>query len=192
MSEHIFVITGGPGSGKSSLIAALAREGMPYMPEAGRAIIQDQVSIEGQALPWADREAFAQLMLGWELRSHREARAMPGPIIVDRGIPDVIGYLTLCGLPVPPHVHRAAQRYRYNRQVFIAPHWPDIFTHDQQRRQDATEAEATYQAMVSTYTSLDYELIPLPLSSVSERAAFVKARIGSVPDDHHRQHHHQQ
>lgn len=183
MSEHIFVVTGGPGSGKSSLIAELTRQGMAYMPEAGRAIIQDQVSIEGQALPWADREAFAQLMLSWELRSHREARTMRGPVIVDRGIPDVIGYLTLCGLPIPAHVHRAAQRYRYNRQVFIAPHWPDIFTRDQQRRQDTAEAQATFQAMVNTYTNLGYELITLPLTSVSERAAFVKARIGSVHDD---------
>src|SRR3546814_13735359 len=36
------VITGGPGSGKSTLIEALAVEGFDHMPEAGRAIIRDQ------------------------------------------------------------------------------------------------------------------------------------------------------
>jgi len=35
----MFVITGGPGSGKTSLIDALSRRGFPSMPEAGRAII---------------------------------------------------------------------------------------------------------------------------------------------------------
>src|SRR3546814_9419519 len=59
------VITGGPGSGKSTLIEALAVEGFDHMPEAGRAIIRDQVAIGGAALPWADRAAFAELMLGW-------------------------------------------------------------------------------------------------------------------------------
>src|SRR3546814_1518314 len=49
------VITGGPGSGKSTLIEALAVEGFDHMPEAGRAIIRDQVAIGGAALPWADR-----------------------------------------------------------------------------------------------------------------------------------------
>src|SRR3546814_6830264 len=63
------VITGGPGSGQSTLIEALAEEGFDHMPEAGRAIIRDQVAIGGADLPWADRAAFAALMLGWELRS---------------------------------------------------------------------------------------------------------------------------
>ena len=91
MSEHLFIITGGPGSGKSSLINALAARGYRTMPEAGRAIIRDQVAIGGSALPWADRALFAELMLGWEMRSHREALAIASPVLMDRGIPDVVG-----------------------------------------------------------------------------------------------------
>src|SRR3546814_16640429 len=44
------VITGGPGTGKSPLIEALAVEGFDHMPEAGRAIIREQVAIGGAAL----------------------------------------------------------------------------------------------------------------------------------------------
>lgn len=36
------VITGGPGSGKTSLIDALAQADMRSVPEAGRAIIRDE------------------------------------------------------------------------------------------------------------------------------------------------------
>lgn len=71
--DHLYVITGGPGSGKSTLVEALAASGIPSMPEAGRAIIQDQVAIGGDALPWSDRHAFAELMLSWEMRSYRAA-----------------------------------------------------------------------------------------------------------------------
>lgn len=113
MPDHLHVITGGPGSGKTSLIDALAIEGIRHMPEAGRAIIQGQVEIGGTALPWGDREAFAALMLGWEMRSYREALCVPGPIIFDRGIPDVVGYLRLCGLPVPASAIKAAEQRRY-------------------------------------------------------------------------------
>src|SRR3546814_18355633 len=107
------VITGGPGSGKSTLIEALAVEGFDHMPEAGRAIIRDQVAIGGAALPWADRAAFADLMLGWELRSWHEAHDRAGPVICDRSVPDVAGYLSLVGLPVPAPVSPRAAPLRY-------------------------------------------------------------------------------
>ena len=171
------VITGGPGSGKSTLIEALAVEGFDHMPEAGRAIIRDQVAIGGTALPWADRAAFAELMLGWELRSWHEAHDYEGPVIFDRGVPDVAGYLRLCGLPVPAHVSQAADLFRYQRRVFIAPPWRKIFTADAERKQDFAEAQATYEAMVAIYSGLGYELVTLPLASVAERVRFVRAAI---------------
>jgi len=90
---RLYIITDGPGSGKTRLVELLAAQGFRHMPEAGRAIIQDQADIGGTALPWDDREAFATLMLSWEMRSYREALVGPGPVIFDRAIPDVIGYL---------------------------------------------------------------------------------------------------
>jgi len=177
MADHLHVITGGPGSGKTSLIEALAAKGIHQMPEAGRAIIQDQVDIGGTALPWDDHEAFAMLMLAWEMRSYREAMRAPGPIIFDRGIPDVIGYLRLCGLPVPATALRAAEQRRYACRVFIAPPWPEIFEQDAERKQTLPEAEATFHAMADAYSSLDYELVTLPLASVNERVRFVCEQI---------------
>ncbi|MFQ8430380.1 AAA family ATPase [Amaricoccus sp. W119] len=178
MCNHLFVVTGGPGGGKTTLIDALAGLGLRSMPEAGRAIIRDQVRIGGEALPWKNRAAFAELMLGWETRSHHEASGLPGPVLMDRGLPDVIGYLTLSGLPVPAHAREAARVFRYNPLVFIAPFWDEIFTRDKERRQDAAEAQATCAVMADVYSRLGYRLVRLPLASVEERAAFVMDRIG--------------
>jgi predicted ATPase len=176
--DRLFVITGGPGSGKSTLVAELAHSGIATMPEAGRSIIQDQVAIGGSALPWADRSAFAESMLSWELRSYRAAAEMSETVIFDRGIPDVAGYLRLCGLAVPDHVRRAAELYRYHRRVFLAPPWADIFTQDAERKQTFAEAQATCDAVSEVYRSIGYELIPLPLAPVRERVAFVAEMIG--------------
>ena len=111
------------------------------------------------------------------MRSYREALASPGSVIFDRGIPDVIGYLRLCGLFMPPSAIRAADQRRYARKVFIAPHWPAIFVQDAERKQSRVEAEATYYAMVEAYTGLGYALVPLLLAPISERAKFVRDRI---------------
>ncbi|PAJ82254.1 AAA family ATPase [Burkholderia ubonensis] len=172
-ARRFFVVTGGPGSGKSTLIDALERAGFARSQEAGRGVIQDQVAVDGPALPWRDRSAFAELMLGWEMRSHHLARQARGPVFFDRGVPDVIGYLRLSGLAVPAHADAAARRFRYHRRVFIAPPWPDIYTQDAERRQDFAEAVRTYDAMVECYASYGYRLIELPRASVKARVRFV-------------------
>jgi len=176
--DRFFVITGGPGSGKSTLVEALIGPGCFGMPEAGRAIIQDQVAIGGGALPWADRSMFAELMLAWELRSYREALKQSGPVVFDRGLPDVVAYLRLCGLSVPSHAERAARGFRYHHRVFIAPPWKEIFAQDAERKQSFEEAQATYEALVESYSALNYELILLPRSSVEERVKFVRGMLG--------------
>jgi predicted ATPase len=117
-------------------------------------------------------------MLSWEMRSHRSALGLSGPVIFDRGVPDVLGYLRLNGLSIPSHVVRAAETFRYHHRVFVAPPWPEIFAPDAERKQSFQEAQTTYEAMVETYSALGYRLIPLPLESVQERVQFVLAAIG--------------
>lgn len=120
-AERFFVLTGGPGAGKSTLADAVQQAGFSRSLEAGRGIIQDQVSIGGLAVPWNNRALFAELMLCWEIRSFRMAEQQKGPVFFDRAVPDVAGYLRLSKLPVPAHFEKAAETFRYNRRVFIAP-----------------------------------------------------------------------
>lgn len=171
------VITGGPGSGKTTLINALEARGLVVEPEAGRTVIREQQAVGGDALPWADRIAFAEAMLDHDLTAHARHSTAMEPVFFDRGIPDVIGYLNLCGLPVPPKVDTAAKTNRYRATVFIAPFWPDIFVQDAERRQDADEARRTFEAMALTYPAYGYDLIELPRSTVEDRVAFILDRI---------------
>ncbi|WP_245615766.1 AAA family ATPase, partial [Paenirhodobacter enshiensis] len=81
-------------AGKTSLITELARRGFHTIPEAGRAIIREETASGGDALPWADRMAYAELMLERGLRAYEDAQALSRPVIFDRGIPDIMGYLS--------------------------------------------------------------------------------------------------
>ncbi|WP_259782092.1 AAA family ATPase [Aestuariispira ectoiniformans] len=177
MSDHFFIVTGGPGAGKTSLIEALSRRGLHVMPESGRAIIQDERCRGGSALPWADRAAYAERMVDRDLRAYSDARALAGPVIFDRGIPDTLGYLTLCDLPVPPYIAAAARQVRYNPRVFLAPCWDDIFIQDAERKQTRAEAEMTCGVMVETYKGLGYEIVELPRTDVESRVDFLLAQM---------------
>lgn len=178
--QRLIIISGGPGSGKSTLLDALEQQGFARSAEAGRAIIRDQMAIGGTALPWSDRALFAELMLAWEMRSYSIVRSSKGTVFFDRGVPDVIGYLTLCGLPVPPHMEQAAALFRYNKTVFLAPPWAEIFINDTERKQDSDEAERTFKAMEQTYLRLGYEIALLPKASVEERIKFIRETLPSI------------
>jgi predicted ATPase len=178
-TDCFHVLTGGPGSGKTTLIDALAKRGSAASLEAGRAIIRDQRAIGGTALPWSDRQLFAELMLAFDMRSFTQAREWRGPVFFDRGVPDVLGYLELCGLPVPPHAENAARSFNYARRVFLLPPWPEIFTADEERRQSPDEARRTCDAMIAVYSRLGYELVEVPKIPIDERADFVLANINS-------------
>jgi predicted ATPase len=181
MSQNrFFVLTGGPGSGKTSIINALQQAGYSRTLEAGRAIIQDQVAIVGRALPWEDPALFAELMLSWEMRSYHIAEPSTGTVFFDRSVVDVVGYLRLCSLPLPSHIEHAVKTFRYNNHVFIAPPWEEIYMPDRERKQDFPEAVRTYQAIATAYTKSGYELIEIPRASVEDRARFILSTIQAV------------
>ncbi|UTH73595.1 AAA family ATPase [Chromobacterium sp. IIBBL 290-4] len=175
-SAKLLVLTGGPGAGKTSLLTTLQCMGFPTQEEAGRTIIQDQQRIGGSALPWIDPNAFAEQMLGWDMRSYRHAQQESAPVFLDRGIPDIVGYLELCGLPAPAHLDKAARTFRYD-QVFLLRPWPEIFVQDRERRQTPDEAARTCEAMERVYSRLGYQLTEVPRGSLEQRAAFVIDRM---------------
>lgn len=82
MSDNFFIVTGGPGAGKASLITELARRGLHTIPETGRAIICEEMQSGGDALPWADRMAYAEQMLERDLKAEIVAQALglPDPL----------------------------------------------------------------------------------------------------------------
>ena len=111
------------------------------------------------------------------MAAYARAEDTAAPVFFDRGVPDVVGYLTLCGLPVPAHVERAAREVHYERQAFIAPVWPEIFVQDAERRQDLDEAQRTFDVMTEVYPRFGYTLIELPKAPIADRVAFVLANI---------------
>ncbi len=176
-TDSLHVVTGGPGSGKSTLIDALAAAGIATSPEVGRAIIREEMAAGGTALPWVDHLAFAEKMLVREVAAHRAALATARTVVLDRGVPDVAGFLRISEIAVPPAIDHAARACRYNPRVFIAPWWEDIFTTDAERKQTPEEARATFAVMVETYRDYGYRLVELPRAPVAARVAFVCAHL---------------
>ena len=178
------MLTGGPGSGKTTLVEALKARGYATTDEAGRGVIREQMQSGGDGVALDRPRAFRRtdVRMGAAILS-RSPSGRVARSIFDRGLPDTIGYLRLEGLEVPAWMEEEAWRLRYNRRVFIAPPWKEIYGKDEERRQSWDVAVRTYEIMAEIYAELGYELVELPRASVAQRAEFVIAEMGlEVPN----------
>ncbi|MEG9433749.1 AAA family ATPase [Terriglobus sp. ADX1] len=165
---YLFIVTGGPGAGKTTALDELNQLGVRVVPEVARELIRNQMQSRGPALPWLDRKLFADAMLQRSIESfRREGRSSFA--FCDRGIPDTLCYCRLCGLDESSAME-ASKRYRYARLVFFAPPWQDIYCNDAERRQDFQEALDTGFLLRQIYEECGYEVVDLPFASAKERA----------------------
>jgi predicted ATPase len=177
---NFHVITGGPGSGKTSIVEALAVNGYCTVAESGRAILRQQAVIGGTATHVADAVAFRDLMLQRGIDDYERMSGESGPVFFDRGVAELVGYCRLIGVPVAEHVRRAAAVYRYNPTVFVAPPWPEIYANDDLRKQGMAEAARTFACVVGAYRECGYRIVEVPQTAVADRAAFILERIGAA------------
>lgn len=59
---NFYILTGGPGSGKSTVLKLLSDMGYLTVEETGRNIIQKQIKSLGDAVPWNNVSRYARLM----------------------------------------------------------------------------------------------------------------------------------
>lgn len=116
-------------------------------------------------------------MMKAEVSNYRAFNVHQGNVFFDRSIVDVYGYSKLEQLPISHELITHCQTLRYHSQAFIFPPWTSIFSNDEERKQDFSEAVATYQQMVNAYHKFGYQLIEVPKMSVEDRVAFI---LGSV------------
>lgn len=68
--KNFIILTGGPGSGKTSIIEKIREKGYLCIDEVGRKIIQEQLAIGGNALHSGDRLKFRDLMLSRSIEDY--------------------------------------------------------------------------------------------------------------------------
>lgn len=176
-----WVVTGCSGGGKSTLCAALAEAGLATVPEVGRAVVRDALAAGSDALPWADRVAFRDAVFARSLAAF-DAADPSRVTMFDRSHVEAFGYSRLIGAAVPEAWVAAADARRFDTPVFVCPPWPEIFVQDAERRHDLAFALADHAATVQAYRDQGYTLVEVPKATVSERVAFVLARISAAAE----------
>ena len=171
-----YIITGAPGTGKTAIIDTLKKEGHSCAEEISRTIIIEQIANGGDALPWKNLAAFSQQVIA--LRKLQHTNAPQGRThFFDRGIIDVIAYLKHDKLAVNNEIMEMVKQFPYNKTVFYTPIWAEIYTNDNERKEDIITAKNIENILLTTYQSFGYNLVEVPKLTVNERIAFILSKI---------------
>jgi predicted ATPase len=172
-NPNLYVITGGPGTGKTTVLRELQQRGFAVAEEVARQIIREQIDSGGTAVPWGDTREYTNLMLARSVESFLSLKADSVPTFCDRGIPDTLCYARIIQLAETDRISSACETFRYNPTVFMLPPWPEIYTTDSERKQTLDEAVETYHLMVRAYADCGYEVVEVPRVAVELRADFI-------------------
>ncbi len=165
------VLSGAPGTGKTTILNLLKQRQYACMDEVSREIIAHEQANETDVLPWKNLEAFSKLILKKRIEQFNTGNA---PItFYDRAIPDVLAYLHYANKPIKPIYTEAVERHKYYSKVFITPPWEDIYTKDNERHENYTDTLLIHTALVNTYKEFGYEIVLIPKDSAQNRVNFI-------------------
>lgn len=173
MKTKRIVITGGPGSGKTTIIEELADMGYYIVPEVSRQVTLEAKKQGISQLFLTDPLLFSKKLLDGRVEQYKKAENCGGPhLFYDRGIPDVSAYMDYMGTDYPDHFHEACELYTYD-EVFLLPPWESIYIKDNERYESYDQAKLIYEFLYRKYADLGYNIFNVPEGNSKERATYI-------------------
>jgi len=168
-----YVITGGPSSGKTTVVNELAKLGFLTYPETARLFINGEIKKGKLIKEIRENEAeFQKKVLKMKIEIEKLA---PKDKIVffDRAIPDSIAYYQICGLD-PKEVLKFCKKKRYRKIFFLEQL---LFKNDYARVEDGKTVKKLNKLLKASYNKLGYKIINIPAMLVKDR---VKKILGEI------------
>lgn len=177
MKNKIIVLTGGPGTGKTTLINALIAKGFVCYPEISREVTLaaqkegiDQLFLEKPLL-------FSEMLFKGRLKQFENAAFEANlPVFFDRGLPDVLAYMDYIGDVYPDTFDAVCIQNKYDL-VFLLPPWEEIYKSDEARYENFEQASKIYENLKATYTNFGYNFVEVPTNTVEKRIEFILKHI---------------
>lgn len=174
------VITGGPSTGKTSVIESLEQKGYPCVHE----LIRTMTAAEKNAgeendfttnpiVSVKDPKKFNQMLLDGRIEQYHTPFDADSPVaFFDRGIPDVHSYMNCFGQSYDKDFEQPCYDYRYEH-VLLMPPWEEIYAVDSERFETYEESVKIFESLKKTYTHFGYQVELIPKASIDERTDFI-------------------
>ncbi len=175
--QQKIVITGGPGTGKSTVIEELIKRRFMCMPEISRQVTLNARKSGTEQLFLTQPLLFSELLLEGRINQYIEAEMKNEELVFfDRGIPDVHAYMNYISIDYPNTYVTKSNLYRYTH-IFLMPPWEEIYISDNERYENFEQALAIHNHLERTYKELNYIITEVPTGTIKARTDFILDRI---------------
>lgn len=177
----LYYISGGPNSGKSSLVKRLFEAAYLVVPESARYISNTDERFKGKKIHEIRSEG---LMQDFQNEVFREQNKMLGiangleeDVFCDRGFVDSVVYYRNNRLEVPKELLALALKFKST--AFILELF-DKGEDDSLRTETPEERREIHEGIIFTYEEFGYPIIRVPKMTVEERAKFVLEKVKNL------------
>ena len=176
MIHKRIVISGGPSSGKTTIINELEQEGHYCYPEISRELIIASKA-KGIDQPFLNNpEQFNKELLNARIQQFKVGKELTVNSFYDRGVHDIVGYMYYGEQEIPELFKNACTQCAYD-QVFLFPPWEDIHVMDNERYESFDQAKKIYDCLHKAYTEYGYQIIEVPTGTVVQRKEFILQNV---------------
>ncbi len=170
-----YVLTGGPSSGKTTLIDDFSKRGYKTVQEAARTWI-DQELVSGKTIEEirADEEKFQHDIVKLKVDIESDLPKTK-TIFFDRGMHDSEAYLKHYDFPISSQLQKIFDNAAYQK-VFLLEMLP-VFEKDYARTEDEAFANKITELLEATYKDAGFEVVRVPVLPLPERAQFILDHI---------------
>ncbi|MFM6974034.1 MAG: AAA family ATPase [Agromyces sp.] len=170
-----YVITGGPSSGKSTLVELLRAKGYRTTIEEARHLIDLQRIIGRSTDEVRANQALFQREVYRRQIEQEDALNPNETVFLDRALPDSLAYYRFLGLQPDSDLLHSIEAHHTYRKVFILDLLP--LHPDYARTEDTAAQHRIHELLLEVYSSLNIPLERVPVLSVEQRAEYVLDRL---------------
>jgi len=173
--NNLFVITGGPGTGKTSVINELRKRGYDVLDEAARTVHHSDKRFNGKNIKEVDMVDFQKAIFDFQKSQFESIKGKKEPIFMDRGIGDSLAYYKHYNLDIPKEIFELSNSFKAAK-VFCL-NFLDIYRQDKLRKETKEEQEQIHYEIIEAYGDLGYDVVFVPKMSINERVDFILSKI---------------
>jgi len=182
------LLTGGPGSGKTtqleSLEAYITTQNLNWIihPEVSRGLqeLQNPFTKEKVYDPANDPNTFTHAILGQRVADFKKA-LLNTVNIYDRGLIDSLAYCKAYNCTEIQNLIDLCKENQYDLVIFF-PFWSEIYTQDEGRCENNSQAKHISEVIYETLTQLEANFVVVPQDTVENRQIFLIDQINQVVD----------
>lgn len=165
-----YVITGGPGCGKTTTVNLLRERGYNTTIEHARHFLYTQ-RIKGRTVEEVRKNQSEFQLAVLNMQIEQERSLLPEQIVfLDRALPDSLAYYHFLNLQ-PDRQLTEALKKAYYKKIFILDLLPLV--NDYVRKENEAAQKKIHELIIEVYTSLSFPVVHVPVLPPEDRADFI-------------------